>query len=271
MTTSTVPTPPSLPARAWSALRERRMPYRLSVLLDGLALRLGMRRKTVRVGGFRLRVRRRTHDEPIAHNVLVGGEYNPPGYDFQKGWTVIDVGANIGIFSLLASRAVAPGGAVYAFEPETENFSLLRENLLRNAAGNVCAHQLAVAASPGHVALHIGNETGMHSLQSREGVDTGQVQHVEAVTLAKVLDEVGRCDYLKMDCEGGELEILPSLPAESWARIHRIGMEWHSPTMREKEGVHRNLVTLLQGHGFRIDHERPDEGFRCGHLFARRD
>jgi hypothetical protein len=90
---------------------------------------------------------------------------------------------------------------------------------------------------------------------------------VEAVTLAQVFEEnrVDACDLLKLDCEGGEYEILDSLPTDLWPRIRRIRMEFH----RGPEGWDsERLATLLKDRGFTCEVEarrtHPDRGL----LFA---
>src|SRR5688572_24810655 len=61
-------------------LVERRLPYRMSTALDKLCNSVGLRRKTVKADGFRVRVRRLTCDEQFVHNILLNHDYTPAGF-----------------------------------------------------------------------------------------------------------------------------------------------------------------------------------------------
>ena len=71
----------------------------------------------------------------------------------QPGWTAIDVGANIGYFTLLMANRVGPQGKVIAFEPINENFRILQENIALNGHLNVIAENLALMNRNGSIEL----------------------------------------------------------------------------------------------------------------------
>jgi hypothetical protein len=68
----------------------------------------------------------------------------------REGMTVMDVGANLGLYSLLISRAVGPSGKVYAFEPVPEIFARLKEHIALNNATNVIPVPIALSDEKGH-------------------------------------------------------------------------------------------------------------------------
>jgi FkbM family methyltransferase len=126
------------------------------------------------------------------------------------GDVFVDVGANIGYDSLLASKIVGPSGRVVAIEPSPPTFALLLQNLAANDAGNVRPVRLAVAPEPGTVNLYgmpIWNIGATTTLASRGGA---LVAAVEAMPLDMLLtaEELSRIRLIKMDIEGAEGPIM---------------------------------------------------------------
>lgn len=271
------PAPP--PADHWltraftAVFVERRLPYRVSVWMDRVANRLGFRRKTVRAAEFVVRVRRQTCDEEFVQNIILNHEYTPPGFTVGKDDVVIDIGGNIGTFALLAARDAAHG-RVFTFEPNLENFELLRHNLSINRIANVSAVRAAVAAGAGSVKLFTAPQGGFHSILSDRAVAAEQYELVESVGLKDIFDthRIDRCNFLKIDCEGAEYDILYSLPIEYYERIDKVAMEFHGENDRTKRRARSDaLVSHLEKMGFSIDAyiEYPPP-FRGGMIRARR-
>lgn len=139
----------------------------------------------------------------------------------EPGDVAVDVGANIGLYTLLFSKLVGAGGRVHSFEPAPENARRLRVNLLLNAADNVEAHQAAVFSRPGSLTLNLFDPRlgAWHSLgrpelpnpfQPGETIaPTGSVQ-VEAITLDDYAAANGldRLALLKIDVEGAEPDVI---------------------------------------------------------------
>ena len=125
------------------------------------------------------------------------------------GGTVFDVGANIGLSALEFSRAAGPSGKVMAFEPHPDTAARLRGNLAQNSANNVTIIQAAVGAKPGKVTFH---ESAHATLSSASVIPRDLVRSFEVpvTTVDIVWDEAGKpvVSALKIDVEGGELEVL---------------------------------------------------------------
>jgi FkbM family methyltransferase len=119
----------------------------------------------------------------------------------RPGMTVVDVGACIGIYSMLAARN---GATVLAFEPDKRNQHDLRENLQRNHLSGVTVIGKAAYASPGVQDWHARRPAG-HSGLFADYEDYFAVTQVETVRLDQLID---RCDVLKIDVEGAELDVL---------------------------------------------------------------
>lgn len=125
------------------------------------------------------------------------------------GGTFLDVGANIGYFTLLASRWVGATGRVFAFEPVTSTHARLRRNIALNEASNVIPIQMGAASASGRAEIALEDDAGHSHLVS--GGNTGNRQ--ETITLTTVDAFVAskglqRVDVLKIDVEGADFEVL---------------------------------------------------------------
>ena len=164
----------------------------------------------------------------------------------------LDVGANIGWYSLLLSRLSQGRASILAFEPDPDNFALLQHNLQRNDAAGVRPFRLAAGSAPGTLALHRygRSNTGRHSLLP---LHDGETVPVEVVTLDDFLDTHGLGETpvqcLKMDIEGYELPALQGA-ARMLSRTRWILLE-HSPGYMRQAGLDPGeLVALLADSGF---------------------
>jgi FkbM family methyltransferase len=121
------------------------------------------------------------------------------------GMTVVDVGANLGYYSLLASRLVGTSGRVIALEPNSENCRLLLSSLRLNGSTNVELLPVAADVATGwaYYSTHVGSNGGL--------IDAGDLlTHPGVVVPTFRLDELvsGRVDFLKMDVEGAEGRVM---------------------------------------------------------------
>ena len=129
----------------------------------------------------------------------------------KEGDVVVDLGANIGYYTLLAARLVGREGKVYAFEPEPTNYSLLLKNIALNGYENIVAVQKAVSDTTGKVKLFVDEkDTGAHSIYQPE--EEKAFVEVEAVTLDDLFKgKEQRINVIKMDVEGAEMAALSGM------------------------------------------------------------
>jgi len=131
----------------------------------------------------------------------------------KEGMNIVDIGANVGYYTLLAARRVGTHGKVYAFEPEPRNFELLIENIRMNSYENVIAIQRAVSNESGTAPLFLSPRcSGAHSLVSTRDYSNETIA-VETVTLDKFFEMEGcpAIQLIKMDIEGWEMEALDGM------------------------------------------------------------
>lgn len=163
----------------------------------------------------------------------------------RPGDIVVDIGASIGAFSVLAAKR---GARVYAYEPTPRSFKLLIRNIPES---NVAAYELAVADKIGYAEFfETGGDEG-NSLISVPGAISSF--RVATTTLSSIIEQVGHCNFLKMDCEGGELAILENVTEETFKKIDYIAMKYHQNLPR--------VETILKDHGFQVRAEGKDYGY----------
>lgn len=190
----------------------------------------------------------------LFHESWVKKIYTPPGYEIRPNHVVIDIGANIGVFSTYAATR-SPDVKVYAYEPFSENLTWLKKNITKSQLPNILVYQEAVTGSSSQRFLQLDVSSGIcHSLFSKSvATPTVPTVPVNCVTLNQVMEinQIKECDLLKIDCEGSEYEILQQSSTATLKRIKRIVGEYHeSPNI---PGSGQELCRFLESHSFRID------------------
>lgn len=169
-----------------------------------------------------------------------------PGRREGEVRTIVDVGANLGFFSL-AARSFYPHARIYAYEPNPRILPLLRANA---AAVDVQVFAEAVGGRGGTVMLR--DDGPSNQARVMEGLADGHA--VPQVTMETVMERAGGAvDLLKLDCEGAEWEILR--PAPWWKAVRNVRMEYHlfrGETVEQATGALEELgyqVTRLRRMG----------------------
>lgn len=185
-----------------------------------------------------------------------------------KNDRVVDIGANIGIFTLWA--AVRTQNQIDSFEPFPGNHVYLSRNIQANGFTNIKTHPTALSDQVGTVKLYLASKSGGNQIFHNPG--SGELHDfipVPSDTLKNFMDQnaVESIDFLKMDCEGAEGAILNSTPLPYLLRIRQIAMEFHDNVSQLKHGEIRQL--LLQA-GFKTD-LRWDGKSYFGYIYAKRN
>ena len=172
--------------------------------------------------------------------------------------TIVDVGANIGSFSIYAAQQ-SPQGKIIALEPDAENYQLFKENLELNQSKNVVPLNMALYSKEGEMSLSMEGANASLVFGDKQ-IDS---QLVQTISLKKIMSDhdITQIDFLKMDCEGTEFDVFYSLDPDRLGRIHKISMEYHNSASAVNSGD--ALSEFLKKHGFEID---VCEGFWTGLL-----
>lgn len=194
-------------------------------------------RQRVRIhfwNGMTMTGRPKSVDRCICNEEWLDRCYEPNDAGIRFNWNasrvIIDIGGHIGGFTLYAA-AKAPDARIIAFEPEPTNAAILRENITNNhLESRVTVVENAVAAQAGTLTLHrtfSATGSGGHSLYDYAG--EGDDVAVTVTTLPDIFTAHGieRIDFLKIDCEGAEYDMLYQLPDDFFARIGFIALEYH--------------------------------------------
>ena len=194
-------------------------------------------------------VRVNTSDILVIWEIWKAKIYDDARFPVQANDVIVDIGAHIGGFAIRAAK-LAHHGDVYAYEASSKNYALLEKNYQLNNAENLHIHNKAVSHQSGEMNFFMPSDNG--ALGSLMQETDNPMETVQAVTLTDIITEnrIARIDYLKVDVEGAEYDILLNCPAGTLSKIQRIVMEYH-----EFEGDHRNhnhLVNFLKSHDFHV-------------------
>ena len=262
---------PTALQRLTSAAR-RRTPYAVHGLIRAATDRSPLARRAVaRVHGDL-----RHADVTIAHGAAAGllmnsadtvcgytrGHFESTVQDalsalLRHGMTVYDIGANIGFFTLIAARAVGPGGRVVALEPLPENVRWLRHNVALNGFDHVQVVEAAAGASDGRTAFASGDNPGWGVVSASGELD------VELISLDDRIASgaLPAPDLVKLDIEGAEIDALAGL---------RQTLARHAPiVIVELHGTLEPVTAALTAAGLRIERIDPREPDVNAHLLAR--
>jgi FkbM family methyltransferase len=213
--------------------------------------------------GLKLSLLPRCGESFTFYENLIERDYLKNGITLKPGSTVVDIGANIGAFAVLAGSIVGPHGRVIAFEPVAKTFERLKENVALNGLNNVDCHRAAIDSREGTITLRVFGKSayasahGVHKT-SDDGVGgAGPDETVPCLTLDRVFKDfqIDRISLLKVDCEGGEHGIFETLSPDAAARIDQIAMEVHPVEGASIDRLGERLATL----GFKV---------RCGPIWV---
>jgi FkbM family methyltransferase len=200
-------------------------------------------------------------DYHMFHRIFLRDEYRVHRVKPNAWECVLDLGGNVGLFSVYASRIAR---RVFSFEPYFPNYELLLANLV--GCPNVTAFCEAVASTPGTLRLLQPSDaraSGSYSTHTGVAVDGAHFEKVPAVTLNQILDrgQIEHCELLKIDVEGQEYDILYGSSGDVFERIDRIHGEYHSVTTEDPQTRIENFSSFLKEQGYVVDivpHRRKD-------------
>jgi len=202
-------------------------------------------------GGFDVAYRRRTADEEVIkhsfdRDIFFTGvpEYRPAEDD-----VVLDVGAHIGTFALLAASK-APRGRVFAIEASLDTYNFLRINVALNKSANISTHHLAMTGEDGPVTLYHDTGNWGHSVVA----DLSKVtETVQGLSLASFMarEQIDRVRFMKLNCEGAEFPLLLAASASLLARFDMMVVLYHADLWQKH--TEQDLIRHLESGGLRCE------------------
>jgi FkbM family methyltransferase len=212
----------------------------------------------------------RMHFDPLDRGIsltslneapLSGGEARFIVATLRPGQTALDVGANIGLMTLLMARAVGPSGKVFAFEPGPRSFHILRNNIAANGYENVIAVNSVAGDRNTDTELQVCG-TGESDNRAADVAADAKAYYrirIKAIVLDDYLDG-RRVDLAKIDVQGSEFKVLSGL-RRTIAKNPAIQIiAEYGPGWLEAAGVSPNdYFALIEGMGLAM-FDLPDEG-----------
>jgi FkbM family methyltransferase len=205
-------------------------------------------------------------DAWIVKETNLDRDYEVHGATIQDGWSVVDIGAGLGDFTVFAAQRT-PHGRVFAYEPAPDSAALLEQNIRLNRIGNVETYPYAVSDKAGTLTLDVSGGVAVQYRTVGETSHAGGKITVRSVALADVLAGLpdGVCDFLKMDCEGAEYDMLLHLDGVLLKRIRRICLEYHEGVT---EYSHADLERCFLAQGWRVTVHPSRVRRELGFLYA---
>jgi FkbM family methyltransferase len=195
--------------------------------------------------------------------LYVSGSFEPNEFAFidrvlAPGMTVVDVGANDGLYTVFAARRVGPSGRVLAVEPSSRERANLARNVERNKLSNVTVWPSALGAVAGQAnlkiahGLHAGHNTfGTFAYDDVLAVDSElvAVETLDDVVQRRALEHV---DFIKVDVEGAEVGVLQGARQVLMSSRPLLLIEANEPALQAQGTSVQELLTLLRSE-FRYD------------------
>jgi FkbM family methyltransferase len=168
--------------------------------------------------------------------------------------TVFDIGANFGLYSVIASARLR-SGSLHAFEPNPDLFSILKANLEKRPFGHLEAHQIAIGATRGNVAFNCALDSAFSSVVETERIATERTVMVPITTLDGFMEErdIQLVDLMKIDVEGYEPEVLEGasrLLARTDAPI--VLIEISQANLKPRKMTQGAVLEALFRHGYDV-------------------
>jgi FkbM family methyltransferase len=162
----------------------------------------------------------------------------------KPGMTAIDIGANVGVYSLAIARAVGPHGRVFAYEPGSAPRSMLERSRGIHRAENlqIIAAAVSDSARQGHLTLGWSSE-----LNSLDNTGPGEPVQITCLDLENRFRGWDKIDFVKIDAEGEEERVLSG--ARSFFALHSPLVQFE---IQDKNGINEPLRSAFLQHGYKV-------------------
>jgi FkbM family methyltransferase len=155
---------------------------------------------------------------------------------------IIDCGSNIGL-SILYFKQLFPKSCILAYEPDPSNFNLLRQNIERNNLTSVKLNEAAIWTIDGEISFEANQSEASHISETQSG------KRVKCVRLNNLLSQFEEVDFLKIDIEGAESQVIND-SKENLTRVKNLFLEYHGKvedTLKLNE-----LLAIVTKSGFKV-------------------
>lgn len=163
----------------------------------------------------------------------------------------LDIGANIGYYSLIASRQMADDSKIMSFEPDDKNFKLLTKNIKENKATKIIKYKLACSDKIGFSALKKSKDNlGDHRLENSQNVKFKKIKTTTVDTISQ--NEKKKPDIIKIDTQGAEVLIMKGMKnwLSQFSNETVLIFEFWPYGLFQQNHTIKNLISLFKNHSF---------------------
>lgn len=180
----------------------------------------------------------------IVTDVFLNQVYTPSGFEINHNDIVMDIGAHRGAFTAYA--AIKGAGKIVAYEPNPDNFVYLEKLIIKNSFKNVIINQYGIGAKTGRVLLYLSPINSRHSIiippeETHKENNKDSAITINVLSLTDCINNFDQIDFLKMDCEDAEREILLNTSNGVISKVKKMSVEIHKP-------ADSNEIKLLINH-----------------------
>ena len=197
---------------------------------------------------IKLKIRVNSTDFMALTNVWIIEEYAKEGFDIKNDDIIIDIGGHIGLFSIYAAEK-CKSGKIFTFEPVKDNFKILKENIETNKIKNIFPEKVAISNKSSKVTIFLSDDDAGHGMYSK----SSNTITIDAINLEEIFlkNNLKKCDFLKIDAEGAEFDILENISEDMLKTISKIVIEYH---IFEENSIKRleNIMEKFEKNGFKI-------------------
>ena len=178
---------------------------------------------------------------------------------------IVDIGAHIGTFSIYAARKY-PDGIIYSYEPDKKNYEKLVMNVTLNKIENVIPFNLAVGKINGKTLLYSDEKGSFGTVGSSLIKKQTKSVEVSCITLDDILtiNNIDPVDLLKIDCEGGEYDIIFNSNKKTFDKIKSISLEYHNVSNFKGS----DIEIFLKEQGYNVKRIPSKKNDRFGFIYA---
>ena len=193
----------------------------------------------------------------IQENIYFLGGYEDAELQFiqsslKEDNIFIDIGANIGVHSLFASKLVGKNGKVISFEPFRQNYNALNKNIALNGSTNVVTENLALFKTETILDIYYNTNEANLGMASSYLTEFSCVEKIKAVALDSYLKTIPqqKVDFIKIDIEGGEYDALLGMKSTLMSFYPKLLIEILDHNELTESGNKKNIVGYLENMGY---------------------
>ncbi len=219
--------------------------------------------------GIRFKVDVNAGDLQCIYEVFGDRFYDRHFHGIAPDGTILDIGGNIGTFTVRAARDLVPRGKVIAVEPNPQCLAAIEQHLRMNHLDNVQLVQAAVTNEGDRILLHVGKILGDSTLFGDRNGEAPETISVPTLSTTDVLRLADSYELVKIDCEGGEFALLYETEPEDWKNTKRISLEYHIGFDKKYPVSPEQLGRRIEELGFKVLVMRPGSE-QFGYIVAAR-